>query len=144
MLQQDAPDDYVIATGRQFSVRQFVQQAGREIGLEIEFCGTGLDEQGVVIKVDLDKINAVLADRHIATSRLKPGAVVVKVDPRYFRPTEVETLLGDASKAREKLGWQPQTSFEELVAEMARADLLLAAKDQIVNQAGFIVHEPRE
>jgi GDPmannose 4,6-dehydratase len=144
MLQQDAPDDYVIATGRQFSVRQFVEQAGREIGLEIEFRGVGLEEQGVVSKLNLDKANAILADRHIAASRLQPGAVVVKVDPRYFRPTEVETLLGDAGKAREKLGWQPQISFEELVTEMAREDLLLAAKDQIVNQAGFIVHEPRE
>jgi GDPmannose 4,6-dehydratase len=144
MLQQEAPDDYVIATGRQFSVRQFVERAALEIGLELEFRGKGLDEQAIVTKIDPDKINAVLDGCHLARPRLKPGDAVVKVDPRYFRPTEVETLLGDAAKAKAKLGWEPRISFEELVREMAQADLLLAAKDQIVHQAGFTVHEPRE
>lgn len=144
MLQQDTPDDYVIATGRQFSVREFVRLAALEIGLTLEFKGEGLDEHAVVVSIDVDKINSILADRHIARLSLKPGDMVVKIDPRYFRPTEVETLLGDASKAKAKLGWEPEISFEELVREMAREDLLLAAKDRIVNDAGFVVYEPQE
>jgi GDPmannose 4,6-dehydratase len=142
MLQQDEPDDYVIASGRQFSVRQFAQRAAQEIGLTLEFRGAGLEEQGVVTKVDLDKTNAILDGRHRARPCLQPGAVIVKVDPDYFRPTEVETLLGDAGKARDKLGWQPQISFEELVREMARADLLLAAREQMAGQAGFSAGQP--
>ena len=144
MLQQDKPDDYVIATGRQFSVREFVRFAAHEIGLELEFIGEGINERGVVVSADVDKVNSLLADRHVTRLFLKPGDEIVKVDPRYFRPTEVETLLGDASKAKNKLGWEPEISFEDLVREMAREDLLLAAKDRIVNAAGFVVHEPQE
>lgn len=144
MLQQDKPDDYVIATGRQFSVREFVRLAAHELGVELEFTGEGLEERGVVVSADLDKVNSLLADRHVARLSLKPGDVIVRVDPRYFRPTEVETLLGDASKAKNKLGWEPEISFEELVREMAREDLLLAAKDRVVNDAGFVVYEPQE
>ena len=144
MLQQDKPDDYVIATGRQFSVREFVRLAAHELGVELEFTGEGLEERGVVVSADLGKVNSLLADRHVARLSLKPGDVLVKVDPRYFRPTEVETLLGDASKAKNKLGWEPEISFEELVREMAREDLLLAAKDRVVNDAGFVVYEPQE
>lgn len=144
MLQQDKPDDYVIATGRQFSVREFVRLAAHELGIELEFTGEGLEERGVVVSADLDKVNSLLADRHVARLSLKPGDVMVRVDPRYFRPTEVETLLGDASKAKAQLGWEPEISFEELVREMAREDLLLAAKDRIVNEAGFVVYEPQE
>ncbi len=144
MLQQDKPDDYVIATGRQFSVREFVRLAAHELGVELEFTGEGLEERGVVVSADLDKVNSLLADRHVARLSLKPGDVLVRVDPRYFRPTEVETLLGDASKAKTKLGWEPEISFEELVREMAREDLLMAAKDRVVNDAGFVVYEPQE
>ncbi len=144
MLQQDKPDDYVIATGRQFSVREFVRLAAHEIGLELEFIGEGINERGIVVSADVDKVNSLLADRHVARLFLKPGDEIVKVDPRYFRPTEVEALLGDASKAKSKLGWEPEISFEDLVREMAREDLLLAAKDRIVNAAGFVVHEPQE
>ena len=144
MLQQDKPDDYVIATGRQFSVREFVRLAAHELGVELEFTGEGLEERGVVVSADLDKVNSLLADRHVARLALKPGDVIVRVDPRYFRPTEVETLLGDPSKAKNKLGWEPEISFEELVREMAREDLLLAAKDRVVNDAGFVVYEPQE
>jgi GDPmannose 4,6-dehydratase len=116
MLQQDAPDDYVIATGEQRSVRDFVLAAARELGLQIEFVGSGADERGV--------------DR--AT-----GRVLVRVDPRYHRPTEVDTLLGDASKARTKLGWQPRISFAELVAEMVQEDLRAAQRDAVVQREGF-------
>jgi GDPmannose 4,6-dehydratase len=100
MLQGDKPDDFVVATGERHSVREFVDAAGAELGFRLTWRGKGVDETGT--------------DRD--------GRVVVRVDPRYFRPAEVETLLGDASKAREKLGWRPKVGFGELVAEMARAD----------------------
>ena len=114
MLQQESPDDFVIATGKQFSVRDFVIAASRELDMELTWSGEGLDE-----KAYLD------------------GNCVVQVDPKYFRPTEVETLLGSSEKAREKLGWIPKVSFEELVAEMARADFELAEKDVLLNKNGF-------
>jgi len=126
MLQQDAPDDYVIATGEQHSVRELVERAAAELDIAIEWQGKGVDEVGRVASAPPD-------------SRLKPGQVIVAVDPRYFRPAEVDTLLGDASKAREKLGWKPRTTFAELVREMVREDLELARRDAMVKKAGFRV-----
>src|SRR6478735_994984 len=108
MLQQDQPEDYVIATGVQHSVRDFVTVAARELGVGIDWQGSGADERGVVTTAP-------------AESRMKPGQVIAAIDTRYLRPAEVETLLGDPRKAREKLGWVPTTTFEELVAEMMRA-----------------------
>ena len=125
MLQQDKPEDFVIATGVQYSVRQFVERAAAELGIRIDFKGTGVDEIGVVCAVTGDK------------ARCKPGDVVVRVDPRYFRPTEVETLLGDPTKAREKLGWVPTTTFQTLVKEMVEADYESASRDELVRKAGF-------
>ena len=116
MLQQDEPDDFVIATGRQYSVRDFVDAGARELSMDIDWQGEGLNEIGV--------------DR--AT-----GKTIVAVDPRYFRPTEVETLLGDPSKAKAKLGWESKTSFEDLVAEMVREDLKSAEKDNLCRSEGF-------
>jgi len=113
MLQQDEPEDYVIATGVQYSVRDFVNRAAGCAGLHLEWEGTGLDEKARLVKID-DQ-SAELAKR--------VGDVIVAVDPRYFRPAEVETLLGDASKAREQLGWSPKISFDDLVSEMMEADL---------------------
>lgn len=113
MLQQDQPEDFVIASGVQYSVRDFVNRAGAELGLRFEWRGKDASEVGVLVGVDVDD-PALLA---------RIGQEVVAVDPRYFRPTEVETLLGDASKARNKLGWTPKTSFDELVREMAVSDL---------------------
>jgi GDPmannose 4,6-dehydratase len=125
MLQQDKPEDYVIATGVQYSVRQFVQRAAAVLGIEIEFKGDGASELGIV--------------RRVTGGRAKcaEGSVIVKVDPRYFRPTEVETLLGDPSKARDRLGWMPATGFEELVREMVEADFVAAQRDELVTNAGF-------
>lgn len=125
MLQQQTPEDYVIATGVQFSVRDFVSHAARVLGIELEFNGQGVDEVAVVSRVDGNR------------ARCKVGDVIVKVDPRYFRPTEVETLLGDASKAKRKLGWEPRISFAELVEEMVLADFKLAQRDQVVTAAGY-------
>ncbi len=116
MLQQDAPDDYVIATGEQHSVREFVQGAFHEVGIDIGWKGEGIDEKG------FDK---------------NTGKVIVEVDRRYFRPTEVETLLGNPSKAKEKLGWSPKVSFGELVSEMVREDLKEAERDQLCKKEGF-------
>jgi GDPmannose 4,6-dehydratase len=123
MLQQNSPDDYVIATGEQHSVREFVQAAARELGMTIEFSDQGVDEKGV------NPAN---------------GHVVVAVDPRYFRPTEVETLLGDPAKGKAKLGWTPRITFQELVSEMVRADLEEAKKEELCVRAGFSVCSPKE
>lgn len=118
MLQQDTPDDYVIATGVQYSVRQCIEMAAENVGIQIKWQGSGLDEKG--INVDT-------------------GKVMVEIDPRYFRPTEVETLLGDPSKAKEKLGWEPKISFEEMIAEMVQCDLEEAKRDYLLKQKGYKV-----
>jgi GDPmannose 4,6-dehydratase len=132
MLQQEQPEDFVIATGEQHSVREFVDLSARELGISLRWVGEGVDEVGIVDKVEND-----LYAPHIAV-----GATIVRVDPRYFRPAEVETLLGDATKAREKLGWTPETSFAELVAEMARADAELASREKAVVGRGLKVFRP--
>lgn len=136
MLQQEQPDDFVIATGRQFSVRDFVNITAAELGLTLQWRGEGLNETATVIGIDADK--ATLAARGKAMRiRVKEGDVIVRVDPRYFRPTEVETLLGDPAKAQARLGWKPRVTFEEMVAEMTRHDLELALRDAAVEDAGF-------
>jgi GDPmannose 4,6-dehydratase len=132
MLQQDKPEDFVIATGVQYSVRQFVEFAAAELGVSIGFEGAGEEEVGVV--------KAVTGD----LAQCKVGDVIVKVDPRYFRPTEVETLLGDPSKAKAKLGWVPTTTLKELVAEMVRADYTSAKRDSLVKLAGFQAYDYNE
>jgi GDPmannose 4,6-dehydratase len=116
MLQQEAPEDFVIATGQQYSVRQFVERAAGELEMQLRWEGRGAEEKGY---------DAVT------------GQCIMLVDPRYYRPTEVDTLLGDASKAREKLGWTPRIGFEELVSEMVREDLEVAKRDDLVSNAGF-------
>jgi GDPmannose 4,6-dehydratase len=121
MLQQQQAEDFVIATGEQHSVREFVQKAALRMGFALRFEGEGVDEIGIVDQV----LNPALACR--------VGDVIVRVDPRYFRPTEVETLLGDPTKAHEKLGWKPRTSFDELVQEMADADLLEARREALAD-----------
>lgn len=132
MLQQDQPEDFVIATGVQYSVRQFVERSAAELGITVRFEGEGVREVGVVAKVEGSR------------ARCKPGDVIVKVDPRYFRPTEVETLLGDPTKAKEKLGWTPTTSFEELVREMIESDYSAAKRDSLVKLAGFQAYDHHE
>jgi GDPmannose 4,6-dehydratase len=122
MLQQEKPEDFVIATGIQYSVRQFVDAAAHELGMQIRWSGEGVEETGTD----------------------QQGHVIIRVDPRYFRPTEVETLLGDATKAKEKLGWVPRTGFQELVAEMVREDLKSAERDELVKRHGFSTYEYHE
>ena len=123
MLQQAEPEDFVVATGKQYSVRDFVVLAGKLLGMDIEWRGKGTEEIG------LDRAT---------------GRTLVHVDPRYFRPAEVETLLGDASKARTKLGWVPEISFETLVDEMIESDFALANRDALVAKEGYKVYRHHE
>lgn len=138
MLQQEQPEDFVIATGVQVSVRQFVQMAAAELGIELAFEGEGEREVGRVVKVSEVRLTAG------QRAKVKPGDVVVRVDPRYFRPTEVQTLLGDASKAKDKLGWSPKTTLAQLVAEMVQADYEAARRDSLVKLAGFKAYDYNE
>ncbi len=124
MLQQEEAEDFVIATGEQHSVRDFVTLAARGLGIELEWRGAGNEEEGFIASVP-------------EGSPLSPGQRIVAVDSRYFRPAEVETLLGDPTKAKTKLGWTLKTSFEELVQEMVAEDLSLAQRDAMVSDAGF-------
>jgi GDPmannose 4,6-dehydratase len=130
MLQQKKPDDYVVATGESHSVREFVELAFREIGMEIQWKGKGIKEKGIIKKVTSDKSRV---------TSLKQGDVVVEIDPRYFRPTEVDELLGDATKAKRKLGWSPKISFQEMVSTMVQNDVDEALKDQYCKEKGFRV-----
>jgi len=123
MLQQDKPEDFTISTGVQYSVRDFVNIAAKELDIELNWDGCGVDETGT----------------DVAT-----GKIIIRVDPRYFRPTEVETLLGDSTKAREKLGWTPKISFQELVKEMVTCDLNDAKKDDLCNKEGFSTYNHQE
>ncbi|MCK9175190.1 MAG: GDP-mannose 4,6-dehydratase [Desulforhopalus sp.] len=135
MLQQNAPEDFVIATGKQHSVREFVNAAAAEFGVILKWKGKGKEEIGVV-----DTISGSLPP----SSNLTPGDVIVRVDPRYFRPTEVETLLGDPSKAREKLHWTPETSFSQLVTEMVRYDYEEAKRDDLCRSEGYTILDHNE
>ena len=136
MLQQEQPEDFVIATGTQYSVRDFVQRAAAELGVVVNFEGEGEKEVGIV--------GAVNKTHGELRAKCKPGDVIVRVDPRYFRPTEVETLLGDPSKAKAKLGWEPTTTFEELVREMVESDYTSAKRDSLVKLAGFQAYDYHE
>jgi GDPmannose 4,6-dehydratase len=122
MLQQDEPEDFVIATGVQYSVRDFVKAAAKKLDITINWKGEGIEERGFDVS----------------------GKCIVAIDPRYFRPTEVETLLGDASKAKKKLGWTPKITFDELVAEMVHEDLKGAERDELVKRHGYSVFKPQE
>ena len=128
MLQQDVPDDFVIATGVQCSVRQFIEWSVAELGVTLKFEGKGTDEFATVISIIGDKAPA-----------LKVGDIIIRIDPRYFRPTEVETLLGDPTKAKEKLGWVPEISVQEMCAEMVASDLANAKQHALLKQHGYAV-----
>lgn len=136
MLQQDEPEDFVIATGKQYSVRQMVETAAGELGVTLRWVGEGQDEVGVV--------DSVATDRGILVDALQPGQVIVRVDSRYFRPAEVETLLGNPAKAKSKLGWEPKATFEEMVVEMVRSDLESARRDELVKGHGYQVFDYHE
>jgi len=126
MLQQDQPDDFVIATGKQFSVREFITWAASDLGISLEFSGAGVDE--------IATVSAITGDH---APGLKKGDVIMRIDPRYFRPAEVETLLGDPTKAREKLGWEPEISAREMCREMVAEDLKAARRHFLLQQHGM-------
>ena len=144
MLQQSEPEDYVIATGVQHSVRAFCDAAFGELGIILRWQGEGLAEVGIVVEVKSEESGVRSKEKEAdskgpsrLTPHVSPGQVVVRVDPRYFRPTEVETLLGDPTKAKEKLGWVPEVSFDELVEEMVEEDLKSAQRDALCRRQGF-------
>ena len=126
MLQQEAAEDFVIATGKQYSVRQFIQWSAAELGITLEFSGSGVEEIATVTAIKGDEAPA-----------LKLGDVIMRIDPRYFRPAEVETLLGDPAKAKEKLGWEPEISVQQMCAEMVREDLRTARRHALLQQHGM-------
>jgi GDPmannose 4,6-dehydratase len=133
MLQQDVPDDFVIATGLQFSVRQFIEWSSAELGVTLKFEGQGVDETATVSSVIGDKAPS-----------LKVGDVIVRIDPRYYRPTEVERLLGDPTKAKEKLGWVPEISLDEMIEEMVENDLDQAKQHALLKKHGYSVAVGKE
>ncbi|EOF8197435.1 GDP-mannose 4,6-dehydratase [Yersinia enterocolitica] len=128
MLQQDHPEDFVIATGKQITVREFIRMSAKEIGIELEFSGIGIDE--------IATVKSLYGDH---SSLVKVGDIIVRIDPRYFRPAEVETLLGDSSKAKHKLGWVPEITVEEMCAEMVASDLEQAKQHALLKANGFDV-----
>ena len=163
MLQQNEPEDFVIATGEQYSVRDFINTAAQTLGLSLAWEGEGTNEIGRVAHFDRDKLLKLLNQQMLgdqsstkeafirdtiavldANPRLKVGETLVRIDPRYFRPAEVETLLGDPSKAKEKLNWTPEVGFEALVQEMVEVDFSEARRDQLNIQAGFSVFGTEE
>ena len=133
MLQQDTPQDYVIATGTQYSVREFITRSAARLGIDLDFTGSGVDEQARVAAISGDHAPA-----------LKVGDVILKVDPRYFRPTEVETLLGDPGKAKVELGWIPGITLDEMIHEMVDNDLSIARQQALLKQHGYVVNASME
>jgi GDPmannose 4,6-dehydratase len=133
MLQQDQPEDFVIATGLHFSVRQFIEWSAAELGVELKFEGLGIHEQAIVTKIIGNDAPAI-----------KVGDILMKIDPRYFRPTEVETLLGDPTKAKEKLGWEPEIKVKQMCREMVINDLLIAKQHALLNKHGFKINVSSE
>ncbi|MEP5764909.1 MAG: GDP-mannose 4,6-dehydratase [Halieaceae bacterium] len=136
MLQQDEPEDFVIATGKQISVREFIRLSAEKLGITIEFNGEGVDETGTISAID-----SSVADENITS---KVGDVILRVDPQYYRPAEVETLLGDPSNAKAKLGWEPKITLDEMISEMVEGDLAEAKKQRLLQDHGFDVNLAHE
>jgi GDPmannose 4,6-dehydratase len=133
MLQQDAPEDFVIATGVQYTVREFIQKSAKELGITLQFEGKAESEKAIVAKVEGDRAPS-----------LKVGDVIVQIDPHYYRPTEVETLLGDPTKAKEKLGWVPEITLDQMIEEMVAHDLEKAKQHALLKKHGYSVAVGKE
>ena len=133
MLQQDKPEDFVIATGLQFTVREFIIRSAKQLGITLKFEGTAENEKAIVVSIEGDKAPALGA-----------GDVIIQIDPRYYRPTEVETLLGDPGKAKEKLGWVPEITLDQMIAEMVENDLNQAKQNALLSKHGFNVATGKE
>jgi len=137
ILQADQPEDWVIATGKTTTVRDFVKMAFQEIGVTLDFKGTGVHEKGFVKAIDTEKYHAIISDTIAESDQIQIGQEVVAIDPKYFRPTEVDLLIGDATKAKEKLGWSCQYDLQDLVKDMMQADIKLVQKAQLLKEAGY-------
>jgi GDPmannose 4,6-dehydratase len=133
MLQQDKPEDFVIATGVQFTVREFINRSAKQLGIILKFEGVGDKERAIVTNIEGDNAPA-----------LKVGDVIMKIDPRYYRPTEVETLLGDPTKAKEKLGWVPEITIDQMIVEMVANDLDQAKQHALLHKHGYSVAVRKE
>jgi GDPmannose 4,6-dehydratase len=133
MLQQDKPEDFVIATGIQFTVREFINRTAKKLGISLKFEGAAENEKGIVVAIEGDNAPA-----------LNVGDVVVQIDPRYYRPTEVETLLGDPTKAKESLGWIPEITLDEMISEMVNSDLNQAKQYALLKNHGYSISVGKE
>jgi GDPmannose 4,6-dehydratase len=133
MLQQDKPEDFVIATGVQFTVREFIARSAKRLGISLKFEGAAENEKAIITKIEGDKAPA-----------LKVGDVIVQIDPRYYRPTEVKTLLGDPTKAKEKLGWVPEITLDQMIEEMVNNDLEQAKQHALLKKHGYSVAVGKE
>jgi len=143
ILQYEKPEDWVIATGRTTEIREFVRLAGKYLGINIRFEGEGVDEKGIVESIDYERLEKLFKELNIELNpkhlNIKPGQIIVEVDPKYFRPTEVDLLLGDATKAKEKLGWEPKITLEEMTKEMVESDLKENYQELVLKKCGFEV-----
>jgi GDPmannose 4,6-dehydratase len=137
ILQQDTPDDYVIATGITTTIRDFIKKTFRKIGISVEFSGEGVGETGKITQIDADLFVKKIGETYLETIRKRFGEAVVKVDPEYFRPTEVELLIGDAAKARTKLSWEPQYNLDTLIEDMMQNDIKEMKKEAYLKEAGY-------
>lgn len=138
MLQQETPEDYVIATGKQLSVRDFINTAATTLGITLSWSGSGLDETATVTEVAANNVS------NEVTEHIKPGDVIIRVDQSYYRPAEVDSLLGDASKARQTLGWQPKIDLQTMVKEMLVWDLDKSKQNALLRSRGYDVNTPQE
>ncbi|MDL2243411.1 GDP-mannose 4,6-dehydratase [Bacteroidales bacterium OttesenSCG-928-J19] len=137
ILQQDQPDDYVIATGVTTTIRDFIKKAFAEIGVTVEFYGTGADEVGKIVSIDQDEFVRKVGEEYYETFSKRIGDEVVKVDPQYFRPTEVELLIGDPTKSKTRLGWKPEYDLEMLIKDMMNSDLKTMKKETYLKEGGY-------
>jgi GDPmannose 4,6-dehydratase len=137
ILQQDTPDDYVIATGITTTIRDFIRKTFRKIGINIEFSGEGVGETGKIAQIDADLFVEKIGETYLKMIKKRLGEAVVKVDPEYFRPTEVELLIGDAAKARTKLSWEPQYNLDTLIEDMMQNDIKEMKKEAYLKEAGY-------
>jgi GDPmannose 4,6-dehydratase len=139
ILQQEKPDDYVIATGITTTIRDFIKKSAMEIGIDISFSGEGTDETGKIVAVDENTFNEKVGEKYLSNIllKIKENQPVIGVDPRYFRPTEVDLLIGDPTKANEVLGWKPEFNLEALIADMMQSDVKLIKKESYLKEGGY-------
>ena len=140
ILQQETPDDYVIATGHSTSVREFATKAFASLGLQLEYIGQGLDEVGVLSAIDKERFAMMIGEKYLSAIERRVGDTLIAVDPAYFRPAEVEELLGDPTKAKRELGWEPHYTLEDLIQEMIASDVKTMKKNAYLKEGGYEIY----